>query len=211
MSAAADRLALVQMLSPAFPVGGYAYSQGLEQAIVDGTVRDAASLAAWIAALMEHGSGWMDAVLVALARTGDAANLADLAYAYAPSAERYTEMHDQGTAFGGLIARMTGTAPPALPYTVAFGHATRNMGLVMEEVLAHWLHAYAAQLISAAVRFIPLGGAEGQAVLASLAPLILQTANRAASASVDDLHSASFSADMATMRHETLEVRIFRS
>jgi urease accessory protein len=192
-------------------VGGYAYSQGLEQAMVDGTVRDATSLAAWIAALMEHGSGWMDAVFVALARTRDAADLADLAYAYAPSAERHTEMHDQGAAFGAMIARMTGTAPPALPYAVAVGHATRDMGLDAEEVLAHWLQAYAAQLVSAAVRFIPLGGAEGQAVLASLAPRILQTASRAAAATMDDLHSASFAADMATMRHETLEVRIFRS
>lgn len=199
------------MLSPAFPVGGYAYSQGLEQAMADGTVRDAASLAAWIAALVEHGSGWMDAVFVALARTGDVAELADLAYAYAPSAERHAEMHDQGAAFGAVIARMTRTAPPALPYTVAFGHATRDMDLAAEEVLAHWLHAYAAQIVSAAVRFIPLGGAEGQAVLASLAPLILQTAQRAAGATVDDLHSASFAADKVTMRHETLEVRIFRS
>ncbi len=207
----ADRLALVQMLSPAFPVGGYAYSQGLEQAMVDGTVHDASSLAAWVAAVMEHGSGWMDAVFLAQARTGDPGDLCDLAYAYAPSAERSAEMRDQGAAFGQVIARMTGATPTPLPYALAVGHATRDMALETSEILALWLQAYAAQLIAAAVRFLPLGGAEGQAVLSSFAALILRTAERAAKAGLNDLHSASFAADLAAMRHETLEVRIFRS
>ncbi|WP_083444885.1 urease accessory protein UreF [Pseudorhodobacter aquimaris] len=208
---AADRLALVQMLSPAFPVGGYAYSQGLEQAMVDGTVQDAASLTDWITALITHGSGWMDAVLLAQARTGDVGALADLAYAYAPSAERSAEMRDQGATFGQLVARLTGVTPPELPYALAVGHATQTMALDSQEVLALWLQAFAAQLVSAAVRFIPLGGAEGQAVLLSLSPVILQTASRAAEATLDDLFSSSIGADMAAMRHETLEVRIFRS
>lgn len=208
---AADRLALVQLLSPAFPVGSYAYSQGLEQAMADGVVQDATSLAAWIIALVTQGSGWMDAVFLALARAGNVETLSDLAYAFAPSAERSNEMREQGAAFGAVIARMTGVVQPDLPYALAVGHATRDMALETDEVLAQWLHAYAAQLVSAAVRFIPLGGAEGQAVLADLSPVILQTAERAAGATLEDLHSASFAADMAAMRHETLEVRIFRS
>ncbi|WP_040671862.1 urease accessory protein UreF [Rhodobacter ferrooxidans] len=208
---AADRLALAQLLSPGFPVGGYAYSQGLEQAMVDGSVRNAASLAAWVAAVLRSGTGRMDAIFLAHARTGDLDALADLAFAYAPCAERAAEMRDQGAAFGQVVARLTGVAPPPLPYALAVGHATRGMALQTPEILALWLHAQAAQLISAAVRFLPLGGADGQAVLASLSPLILQLAASCAQASLDDLASAGFAADLAAMRHETLEVRIFRS
>ena len=65
-----DRLALAQMLSPAFPVGAYAYSQGLEQAMVDGVVTDAASLTDWVTAVLRHGAGRMDAIFLAEARRG---------------------------------------------------------------------------------------------------------------------------------------------
>ena len=67
----ADRLRLMQMLSPAFPVGSYAYSQGLEQAISDGNVTDAASLTGWITAILTHGSARMDAILLARGRQTD--------------------------------------------------------------------------------------------------------------------------------------------
>jgi len=208
---AADRLRLAQLLSPAFPVGGYAYSQGLEQAMVDGTVHDCASLKAWVSAVLCLGSGRMDAILLAHARTGEVNSLSDLAFAYAASAERATEMRDQGAAFGQVVERLTGEPPPPLPYALAVGHATRGMTLQTSEILSLWLHAFAAQLISAAVRFLPLGGAEGQAALASLAPQILRLADDCCKASLEDLSSASFAADLAAMRHETLEVRIFRS
>ena len=105
-----DRLLLVQLLSPAFPVGTYAYSQGLEQAIVDRVVGDAASLQCWIDAILRFGSGRSDAILVAYARPPDCDldALADLALAYAASSECATVMHEQGTAFGEVIARITG-------------------------------------------------------------------------------------------------------
>ena len=108
----ADHLALVQWLSPAFPVGSYAYSQGLEQAITDGHVRDAATLSGWITAVLTHGSARMDAILLAHGRRQD---LADLAYAFAGSAERATEMRDQGAAFGQTVAATTGQPQPPCP------------------------------------------------------------------------------------------------
>ena len=208
-----DRLTLTQLLSPAFPIGSYAYSQGLESAMVAGAVHDAASLSDWVRAVLSHGSGRMDAILIAHARTPDAdlTALSDLTYAYATSAERQTELRDQGAAFGQLVTALTGQHQPALPYPLALGLSTRPLNLPTDEILALYLHALAAQLISAAVRFIPLAATTGQQTLATLAPLMTQIAAEAATAPLTSLASSTLGADMAAMRHETLDVRIFRS
>ena len=208
MPPSVDRLTLMQWLSPAFPVGSYAYSQGLVQAITDGHVHDAASLTDWITAVLTHGSARIDAILLAHGRRQD---LADLAYAFAGSAERATEMRDQGAAFGQTVAAMTGQPQPPLPYALAVAHASRSLDLPTEEILALFLQALAAQLISAAVRFVPLGATQGQTVLAALAPLIIRAATTCATAPLTALTSATFGADLAQMRHETLPVRIYRS
>jgi urease accessory protein len=204
----ADRLTLAQWLSPGFPVGSYAYSQGLEQAITDGHVTDPATLSDWITAVLTHGSARMDAILLAHARTTD--GLADLAYAYAPASERATEMREQGAAFAQVLATLGHPQPP-LPYALAVGHAARSLALPTEDILALFLHALAAQLTSVAVRFVPLSAALGQKVLHDLAPLITDLAALYATEPLDALSSATFFADLAAMRHETLPVRIYRS
>ncbi|MBC7477715.1 MAG: urease accessory protein UreF [Pseudorhodobacter sp.] len=205
----ADRLRLMQMLSPAFPVGSYAYSQGLEQAITDGAVHSSDSLTQWISAVLTHGSARMDAILLAHGRGG--ADLCDLAYAYASSAERVTEMREQGAAFGQVIGGITGDKPPALPYALALADATRSLDLPTEDILALFLQALAAQMVSAAVRFVPLKAADGQRVLAGLADTIIELAARYATEPLTALSSATLGADLAQMRHETMEVRIYRT
>lgn len=208
----ADRLRLLQWLSPGFPIGAFAYSQGLEAAIAAGDVRDAAGLQDWIAAVLTHGAGRMDAVFLALARgEGDAQDLADLARAMAGSAERLTEMTEQGRAFGQTIAAITGVEQPALPYALAVGHATRMLGVDTAEVIMLWLQGLAAQMTSVAVRFLPLGQTEGQQVLARLAPLIAGLAETYATLGPDDLYNTTPGADLAAMRHETMDVRIYRT
>lgn len=209
MPQSVDRLILAQWLSPAFPVGSYAYSQGLEQAITEGDVTNAESLADWITATLRYGSARNDAILVAHARHED--GLEDLACAYAASAERCTEMREQGAAFGQIIAGMTGTQPPLLPYALAVGHATRCLDLPTSEVVSLFLHALAAQLTLVGVRFIPLGAGQGQKLLGQLAPLIATLASQFATEPLSVLSSATLGADIAAMRHETLEVRIYRS
>jgi urease accessory protein len=213
MPQSVDRLILTQWLSPAFPVGSYAYSQGLEQAITDGSVTDAASLADWITAILTHGSARNDAILLAHARCreGPDDGLADLAYAYAASAERCTEMREQGAAFGQTVAAMTGTQLPVLPYALAVGHATRSLDLPTPEVLSLFLQALATQLALVGVRFIPLGAGDGQKLLGQLAPLIASLARQCAAEPLSALSSTTFGADIASMRHETLDVRIYRS
>jgi urease accessory protein len=204
---ASARLLLTQLLSPAFPIGSYAYSQGMEVAMVAGEVRDAASLEAWILGVLRHGSARIDLALLTRARApgADLHALADLAYAYAPARERAEELRDQGAAFAAC-ARALGLATPDLPYPVALGAATAALPLSDAEVAALYLQALAAQLISAAVRFLPLGATEGQKLLARLGPLLPRLAQAPQS-----LTSGHLAGDLAAMAHETLQPRIFRS
>ena len=219
----APLLKLLTWLSPAFPVGGFSYSHGLETAIADGAVRDRDSLRAWIAALIAHGSGWTDAVLLAEAwtasTTNDAPRLADaaeLADAMAPSLERRRESLSQGAAFltAARAWRPSGLVPPygdPAPYCVAVGATAAAHGVPLEATLTAWLHAFASNLTSIALRAVPLGQTDGVAVLATLEPLILKTAARAAASSLDDLGTSALMSDIASMRHETQHVWLFIS
>jgi urease accessory protein len=201
-------LRLMTWLSPAFPVGAFGYSHGLEQAIREGLVTDAETLSAWISGLVEHGGGWTDAVLFKAAWAGE--DVAELAEALAPSQERRRETLAQGEAFL-TAARAWGPGPLQGPtaYPVALGASAGAARLPLEAALTAWLHAFAANLVSVAVRAIPIGQTAGVAVIAGLEPIILQTAARAAASSLDDLGSCAICSDIAAMRHETLDGRLF--
>lgn len=209
----AGLLTLVQWLSPAFPTGGFAYSHGIEAAIFQGRIRDAEGLGLWLADVLHHGAGRQDAILLAHAlRIGaDHAALSDLACAIQPSSERLTETLDQGAAFARTVAAMTGRDLPARALPVAVGQAAGELSLDPAQVVGLYLHAFASNLVSGAVRFIPLGQTEGQAVLAALHPVIQTVAQAAISASLDDIGGAAFGSDLSAMEHETMEVRIFRT
>jgi urease accessory protein len=211
-------LKLLTWLSPAFPVGAFGYSHGLETAIRDGAITDAGALAAWIAGLIEVGSGRTDAVLLkaawdaATAEDDDAlAEIAELAEALAPSLERRRETLAQGEAF---LKAAQPWGPPrfaSAAYPVAVGATAAGAGIPLQLVLTAWLHAFAANLVSVAVRAVPLGQMAGVAVIAGLEGVILSTAARAVDATLDDLGSATLLSDIAAMRHETLEPRLFIS
>lgn len=207
-------MGFVQRLSPGFPVGGYAYSHGLEWAMADGRIAGAAGLSDWIADLIRTGSGRGDAIL--LCRSMDAgadhAALAAFARALAPAPERWRESAEQGRAFGAVNdALAVREAGAALPYPVAVGCAAAELGLAPALAAALWLQAFAANLVQAAVRFLPLGQTEGQRILAGLHPLILAVAAEAAEAPLTAIGGAAVLSDLAAMRHEVMEVRIFRT
>ena len=207
------RLRLAQILSPAFPIGTFAWSQGLEWAMDRGQV-NAQNLGVWIADLLAHGSLWTDSVLLACAlRPGaDLDALDDLARAACTASERLAETVEQGAALGATAAALTeAPSPPPLALPVAMGRACAGMPLPAAEIIAAFLQAQAAAPISTAVRFLPLGPIEGQRLLAGLHPAIIAAAARAAEAGPEALFTAAWGADIAAMRHETMTVRIFRS
>ncbi len=210
---------LLTWLSPTFPTGGYAYSHGLEWAVDMGDVRDEASAAGWLTGLLSHGPGWTDAILLRHAhrcRTpADLAAVASLAAASQPSAERRLESMAQGTAFA-LAAQIWGAPLLAaqlgqVAYPVALGALAAAHVVREDDATLGLLHAFTANLVSAAVRLVPLGQTAGLRILAGLAPTIAAMAVETAYATLDDIGGACFRSDIASMRHETQYTRLFRT
>ena len=205
-------LTLVQWLSPAFPTGAFACSHGLETAIADGRLADAAAVQDWLSTLLLHGTGWQDAVLLAQGlQGGNLDQLSDLARALAGSAERLAETMDQGTAFARTVAHVTARPLPPRPLPLAVAEAAAPLALPVADAVALYLHAFASNLVTIAVRAVPLGQSQGQAILTALHPAIIALAQRAATATPEDLASSAFAADLAAMAHETLQPRLFRT
>lgn len=206
-------LKLVQWLSPAFPTGGFAYSHGLEAAIAGGVVFDAGALRRWLAEVLEFGAGRQDAILLAAAlRKGADYDLLDLlARALQPSSERLTETLQQGTAFARTVSTVSGRVLPPRCLPVAVGEAAITLGLDPAQVVSLYLHSFASNLVSVAMRFMPLGQEAGQMALDALHPLIADLATQSLGWTLEDLGGSALGADMAALGHETMDVRIFRT
>jgi urease accessory protein len=212
------RYRLMTWLSPAYPVGAFSYSHGLENAVEAGLVTNRSSLSGWIEDCLCHGAGRSDAILAAHAWRAEGAaaraELAELAVALQPSRERLLEAEAQGAAFQLVTAAVwpadTIDAAP-LPYPVAVGVAARAHVIPLDEMLEAYLWAFAANLVSAGVRLVPLGQTDGQRVQADLMPVILDVARDAEMSDLDDIGGCALRAEISAMRHETQHVRLFRS
>ena len=208
---------LLTWLSPAFPTGAFAYSHGLEWAVETNAIKDGETLQGWLEVIIAHGSGRNDLILLRHAHraAGDAAALrtiAALSLATAASRERRDEALAQGRAFLRAAAPWSPPELPAdTPYAVAVGAMAGAHGISGDGTARAYLQTFTANLISAAVRLVPLGQTTGLRVLAALEPLILATAAATAAAALDDLGGCAFLPDIAAMRHETQYTRLFRS
>lgn len=200
---------LHQLFSPAFPVGAFAYSHGLETAIAEGRVADAATLHDWVAAVTEHGAGWSDAVLIA--RTAAGEDLADLALALCVSPGRRLETQAQGAAFAATVRAVWGADVTDAAYPVAVGRTLCALNLPLRDAIRLYLQAFAANLVSAGVRLIPLGQTDGQRLVLALGPLFDRLADAALDAGTDDLGGLTPVTDIDSLRHETLGTRVFRT
>ena len=218
---------LMTWLSPSFPVGAFAYSSGIEWAVESGDIADASSLRDWLASMLADGTGFCDGVFLASAyRVSRAADLpalreiAELAAAFVPSRERQLETSTQGRAFVDIarsawncegLDRLVTACEGATVYPVAVGLVSAAHGILLAPAMHAFFHALTSNWISAGARLVPLGQTDSQRVLASLEPVVIATGKRALQASLDDLGSATFRADLAGMRHETQYTRLFRS
>jgi urease accessory protein len=218
---------LMTWLSPSFPVGSFSYSSGIEWAVEAGDIIDAASLRDWLAAMLADGSGFCDGVFLAQAHRAAASGdrlalreIAELAAAFVPSRERQLESSAQGRAFIDIarsawncdgLDRMIGGCDGAIVYPVAVGIVSAAHGIALAPTIHAFFHALTSNWISAAARLVPLGQTDSQRVLAALEPVVAATGARALAATLDDLGSATFRADLASLRHETQYTRLFRS
>jgi urease accessory protein len=204
-------LQLMAVMSPAFPVGGFAYSHGLEWAINVGDV----DIQDWITSLVRHGSGWNDAVLFSAAYDADDAkrlNIDELALALAASRERALETSDLGQSCAKAVASLVGHKALAYQsYPVVLAATCAAMKISKRDSLLAFLQAFSNNLIAVAVRLVPLGQTKGLEIMGALMPVIVETADRAMMSTLDDLGSSTFLSDIAAMKHETQHSRIFRS
>jgi urease accessory protein len=219
---------LLAWLSPAYPTGAFSYSHGLEMAVEEGAVTDRAGLVAYAGAALGHGAGAVDSGLLALAwraaAAGDDAALdevADLAAALRGTAELALEATQPGHAFAlatnaawphPSFAAFTARHPGRLTHAVAYGVAAGCHGIPLREACFAWLAAFAANLVSAGVRLVPLGQTDGQVATAVLVPAILAATEAAVAVrDVDEIGGATPIIDLFSLRHETQYTRLFRS
>jgi len=214
-------------LSPAFPVGAFSYSSGIEWAVEAGDIGDAASLRDWLESMLADGPGFCDGVFLAHAHRAVSSpekaglrDVAELAAAFVPSRERQLETSAQGRAFIEIaraawncngLDQMVSCCDGIIVYPVAVGVVSAVHGLPLVPTMHAFFHALTSNWISAGARLIPLGQTDSQRVLALLEPAVAATIKRALGASLDDLGSATFRADLASLRHETQYTRLFRS
>ena len=219
---------LLAWLSPAYPVGAFSYSHGVETAVEEGLIKDRASLVGWLDSVLRRGTGAVDGALFAAgwraASAGDWPSfdaVAERAAAWRGTAEMALESRQQG----GSFLSITRTAWPhqaldeahrrlegelALPVAVALAAAVH--GIALEQALTGYLHAFTANLISAALRAVPLGQTDGQVALAALESAVHDTAQAAvAIESLDDVGTATPLLDWCSLRHEIQYTRLFRS
>jgi urease accessory protein len=218
---------LMAWMSPAYPIGAFSYSAGIEWAVEAGDIGDAKMLREWLAVMIGEGAGFADAVLFSRAHDAITANddaalraAAELAVALVASKERLLETTAQGRAFLETtraawptpgLARLEAvwSGPIALP--VAAGAACAGHAIARETALRAFLQALTANWISAGVRLIPLGQTDGQRILAALEDVVAASAARALTTPLDELGTCAFRADIAGMKHETQYTRLFRS
>ncbi len=208
-------LTLAQWFSPAYPVGAFSYSHGLEAAAEAGDVTDAVSLHHWIAEVLRHGTGHADALVIAAAyHAPDNQALAHInatARAFAPSSGRLRETDLQGAAFCRITAEVWGTGTTAMTYPVAVGHAAQVQNLPLTLTVSMYLHAFAANLVAAGQRLAPVGQTQAQEITRALAPLCLEIAQDTRDGDLDRLTSTAYLTDIASMHHETQYARIFQT
>ena len=208
-------LQLLAFMSPAFPVGGFAYSHGLERAIDDGTVINAEDVRKWVESLLVHGSGWNDAVLFSAvydASDETRAEIDELALALAASRERALETSDLGQSFAKAVTiLLAGETMNFQTYPVAVAAACQKTCIDKRAGLLAYLQAFTNNLIAVAVRLIPLGQTKGLEIMRDLMPVIATTVDWALKAKLDDLGSSTLLSDISAMRHETQYSRVFRS
>ena len=205
-------ITVMQWLSPAFPIGGFAYSHGLEWAINKGYVSNREELQKWISDLLEYGSLKNDAILINLVLQGsDPKEINELAMALCQANERLSETKLQGGAFCKIMGDVWNLEIDNLTLPIALALAAKNESIDQNLVVPAYLHSFCSNLISVAIRLVPIGQTDGQKTLRELSPLILDSVRAVAKSDIDDLGSTCFLSDVSAMQHEYLQPRVFKT
>jgi urease accessory protein len=223
-------LRLQSWLSPAFPAGSYSYSHGLEWAVEAREVCDRRSLVDWLESDLRHGSGRNEAIffkeawLYAMKNDQEGlVEISELAAAFRGTSEFALESSQPASACLAifkkvwpdrtldLLAEILRERQISPAVAVVLGVRLACEGAPLSVALPVFLQSYIANLVTAGVRLIPLGQTDGQLAIAELEHVIEAASAQAAASTIDDLGSAAFMVDLASMAHETQYTRLFRS
>jgi urease accessory protein len=208
-------LTLTQWLSPAYPMGAFAYSHGLESAVAAGWVTDETSLFEWLEDILRYGSGRSDAAWIWLAFQAEddveVTKLDRMARAFCPARERLREAERQGQAFGRVTSEVWDIPQGDFLFPIALGRAAKLVDLDPHAATTLYLQGFLGNLASVAQRLMPFGQVAAQRVLSQLNPSCAEIARIAKTLGPDDISSSAFLSDIAAMQHETLEPRLFQS
>ena len=221
-------LRLMQLVSPALPVGAYTYSQGLEWAVESGRIRDEASAGAWIGDLMRHGIGRFEAPLVALLMrhwaNGNGAEITRLNadfLASRESAELRAETVQMGFSLNRLLADLrdptldrlrSGLAEfPEIAFPTVWAGLAAAWSIDPQTAVCGYLWAWAENQVMAALKAVPLGQASGQRLLAELGQAVPAIAETALTLNECDWSNLTPAFSLCCTRHENQYSRLFRS
>lgn len=218
---------LMSWMSPSYPVGAYTYSHGIEYAVEAGLINNIEHLIPWLKDVVEFGSGRNDTILLteaySAAEEKDEARLvqvAELGYACRPTKEMELETSAQGRAFvtvtqdvfpSASLEALTKKWSGPIIYPVAVAAVAADRGVGLEETLTAYLHGFVSNLVSAAVRIIPLGQTDGQRSIAALEEVTARQVQYALQSTLDDIGTATLMVDWCSTQHETQYTRLFRS
>jgi urease accessory protein len=218
-------LSLLQLVSPALPVGAYSYSEGIETLMQNGKVKDLATLEQWLVQELRYGAILVEAMVLSKACDAlEGGKIDRLEYwNHWLSAFRETEeMREQSWQMGRSLVRLLGALQPALQsvieacgepcnFTIAFAIAAHQGHIEPQKAVLGYLYSWAANLVNAGVRLIPLGQTQGQQLLLNLYPVLEQATATVMNSQEDDLKNCGWGLAIASMQHETLYSRLFRS
>ena len=218
-------LHLLQITSPSLPVGAYSYSEGLETLIEQEIIQSAQQLQQWLSNELSFGAIRLESVVCM--RAFHSTQIKDWEkvhyWNYWLSATRETEeLRLQSWQMGESLLRLLRHLQPELPlglfdrasccnFAIAFGVAAANWQIEAHSAVLGFLHSWTSNLVTTAVKLIPLGQTQGQKVLLELYPAIEAAATESLTLEDEELGSCSWGQAIASMEHETLYSRLFRS
>jgi urease accessory protein len=222
-------LNLLQLASPALPVGGYSYSDGLETLVEQGKINSPESLRHWLEQELRYGATRLEGAIVVRAyqsaSRGDLEALKDW-NAWVSAAKETAELREQSGQMGGSLLRLlldlsgesgekvrefASAVGSPCNYAIAFGIVAVSWDIPLSATLLGYLQSWASHLIGAGVKLIPLGQTVGQRLLLELSGEISHASQDISALSDDELCSCSWGLALASMAHETQYTRLFRS
>lgn len=216
-------LKLLQLSSPALPVGAFSYSEGLETLVMQGHLADGEALHNWLLQELRYGVVRLDVAIAT--RIHQNLNSPDqLAYwnQWLTASRDTAELRQQSWHMGRALVRLVCILHPELQATFNACGTPCNFAVAFSIIAAHWqidihtmalgyLQSWAANLIGAAVKLVPLGQTDGQRCLLQLIPELRAAAATIVDLQDDQLYVSGWGGAIASMHHETLYTRLFRS